>query len=247
MTASLITYDTQPGLGHSDLWQRLRSAVTKAVREHRSIRAQDAYRNRVRVMAHAGRSGVTRRHGDLRHGGGTALLHRPGEAHWARDAEHADMPDFRHKPVLRHLSGWSQRVAWGKWRRITMRGPQPASGFTHAISLFIIDASNTLDFWYVDLVGPMIRTPWGFDFTEHGIDIVAAKDFSAWQWKDEDELEHAVMRGSYTREEVKALKAEGEFAVARLSENRRTYEEWINWRPQAAWPLAQLPHGWQEL
>jgi hypothetical protein len=175
---------------------------------------------------------------------GTALLHRPGEEHWARDAEHVEVSEFRHKPVVRHLDSWSRAMSWGQWRRIILRGPQVRSGFTHAISLFILDATDAVDFWYVDLVGPMTRRPWGFDFTEHGIDIVVAKDFSSWRWKDDDEFDYAVLRGSYTPAEAKALRQQGELAARNLIANRRSYESWIEWRPESSWPLAQLPVGW---
>jgi hypothetical protein len=176
-----------------------------------------------------------------------ALLHRPGEAHWTRNARHAEIAGFRHKPVLGWLEGWSRLSNWGKWRRIVLRGPQPDSGFTHAVSLFIIDASDEVDFWYVDLVGPLTRTSTGFDFIEHGIDIVVARDFSSWSWKDEDELEHAVACGSYTANEVIELRAEGERAVKRLIEKRHSLEKWIAWRPPDSWAIALLPPGWQDL
>lgn len=170
-----------------------------------------------------------------------ALLRQPGYPMKRRNAEIAAGPArFRHPGVSRWLTGWSDDPPWQRGRVVVLK--QPGSG--HAISLFWDDASGSFDFWYIDLIGPVRRRSFGFDFPDHGLDIVVEPDLSRWRWKDDDELEWSVDRGLYTRTEANALYAEGRRAVEGLIADRPRYEHWIDWRPDPAWPVARLPDGW---
>ncbi len=171
-----------------------------------------------------------------------ALFRRPGHPIKRRNAEHAGTAHMRHQPVTRWLDGWADEV-WSRSRVLVLMVPD----VRHAISLYWDDASGALDCWYIDLIGPVRRTPVGFDYPEHDLDIVVRPDLSAWEWKDEDELEWAVADGRYTRAEADALHVEGERAVERLLRDRARFERWLDWRPDPTWPLATLPAGWDAL
>ena len=172
--------------------------------------------------------------------GELALYRGPGYPMWRRNAELDPVPAFRHQPVRRLLDGWSPDRDWGRWRVLVLMDP----GAHHAVSLFWEDAGGALDFWYIDLIGPAERRRTGFDFSEHGLDIVVQPDLSSWRWKDDDELEWNVRAGRYTRSEADALYAEGERAVAGLRRDRARFETWLTWRPDPSWPVAMLPDGW---
>jgi hypothetical protein len=169
-----------------------------------------------------------------------ALFRRPGHQMWRRRAELGGPREFRHRKVIRYLDGWARDPVWSRWRVLVLKQPQSH----HAISLFWDDASGVLDFWYIDLIGPVRRRSFGFDFPEHGLDIVVRPDLSSWHWKDEDELEWDVAEGIYTRAEAEALRAEGADAVERLVRDRTLFERWIAWRPDPAWQIALMPRGW---
>lgn len=127
-----------------------------------------------------------------------ALFRRPGHQMWRRNAELGGPADFRHRKVTRSLDGWTEDPIWSRWRVLVLKRPE--SG--HAISLFWDDASGDLDFWYIDLIGPLRRRPFGFDFPEHGLDIVVQPDLSSWRWKDQDEMDWDVAQGIYMRERL---------------------------------------------
>ena len=132
--------------------------------------------------------------------------------------------------------------SWYKWRVLVIRRPLGA----HSVSVFWDDGKNELGFWYIDLVSPVRRTRSGFEFIEHGIDVVIEPDMASWRWKDADELEWYVEHGRYTRAEADAIRAEAESAVAALCGERTRYERWLSWRPNPAWSPARLPVGWDD-
>jgi len=145
----------------------------------------------------------------------------------------------RGRVVLGVRDGYEE-VVWHRWRRLLLRDPAEE----HAISLFWDSETEALRFWYIDLVTPLRRTAVGFEFVDHGIDVVVEPDMSSWEWKDADELEWYVEHGRYTRAEADHIRAEGERAVARLRRERERYEQWLSWRPDPSWGVPTLPKGW---
>ena len=145
-----------------------------------------------------------------------------------------------HGRVVLGVRDGYEDVVWRRWRRLLLRGPADR----HAISLFWDDETDALRFWYIDLVTPLRRTAAGFEFVDHGIDVVVQPDLSSWEWKDADELEWYVEHDRYTRSEADHIRAEGERAVAWLRRERGRYEEWLSWRPDAGWSVPTLPDGW---
>jgi hypothetical protein len=166
-----------------------------------------------------------------------AVYYGPGSIAKQRSTEKGGP---RNRVILGVGNGFSD-YPWYTYRRLTLRRPEDA----HSVSMFWDDATDELRFWYIDLVGPLRRVSSGFEFVDHGIDVVVEPDLSAWKWKDAEELEWYVEHGRYARAEADQIRAEGERAVARLSRDRERYERWRSWRPDPAWVTPPtLPAGW---
>lgn len=93
--------------------------------------------------------------------------------------------------------------------------------------------------WYVNLQEPLRRTALGFDTMDQALDLIAYPDGS-WEWKDEHELAEQVELGCFTAEEAAAIRSEGERVLAAWP----FPTGWEEWRPDPAWPVPQLPYGW---
>lgn len=116
-------------------------------------------------------------------------------------------------------------------------------------------ASSTWAFWdegwvfqglYVNLQEPLRRTRFGFDTSDHVLDVVVEPDL-AWSWKDEDELAEAIRVGRFTPEEAAAVRREGERVVALLEARAWPFDrDWAAWRPDPAWPEPALVEGCEE-
>jgi predicted RNA-binding protein associated with RNAse of E/G family len=90
--------------------------------------------------------------------------------------------------------------------------------------------------WYVNFEEPLRRSSVGFDTFDHKLDLIVEAD-GTWRWKDEDELEEAARRGILDAAEIRA---EGERVLAAWP----FPTGWEEWRPDPAWPVPQLPEGW---
>lgn len=140
-------------------------------------------------------------------------------------------------------NGWT--LAERQWDTNALSFAWP--GVAHAILAFW-EPDWVFRGWYVNLQEPLRRTAVGFDYMDHALDIVIAPDLSTWSWKDEDELEEAVARGVFSREQASAFRGEGERALARILNREPPFDgNWTAWRPDASWPVPVLPPGWDQL
>ena len=113
-------------------------------------------------------------------------------------------------------------------------------GRAHSIDHYWSAGTGEFLCWYVNLQDPLRRSRLGFDTTDHALDLVVDPDGTP-RWKDEDELARAVARGVFTTEEADAIRAEGERVLA----EQPWPTGWEDWRPDPAWPVPQLPQGWE--
>jgi predicted RNA-binding protein associated with RNAse of E/G family len=124
----------------------------------------------------------------------------------------------------------------------TLRLARP--GDPHSILLFW--RGGTFRGWYVNLEEPLRRTPIGFDYLDHKLDLVIWADGS-WEWKDEDELDEAVAAGILTPLDAREIRDEGERVLAQYEIGASPFRDgWEDWRPDPAWPVPALPAGWDE-
>jgi len=101
--------------------------------------------------------------------------------------------------------------------------------------------------WYVNLEDPWRASPFGFDTTDHLLDVWVDPDRS-WRWKDEDHLAEAVEIGLFTPGKADEIRRAGERAVERIEAWTSPFDEgWEEWRPDTRWTLPTIPEGWDLL
>ncbi len=100
--------------------------------------------------------------------------------------------------------------------------------------------------WYVNLQEPFERTARGFRTIDLVLDVIVDPDLR-WRWKDEDELAVFVERGIIDAPLERRICEEALRVIADAEARRAPFGEgWQAWRPDPAWPLPQLPPGWDE-
>ena len=129
---------------------------------------------------------------------------------------------------------WELEDATPKRDQICLARP----GRAHSIYLFWHD-NGELDHWYVNFERPLRRTALGFDTFDEKLDLIVRPDGS-YRWKDEDELEQAAAVGLL---DPVAVRAEAD----RVLQEWPFPTGWEDWRPDPAWPVPQLPEGWDRV
>ena len=104
----------------------------------------------------------------------------------------------------------------------------------YSIGLFWRDGA--FSHWYVNLERSLGRSPVGWDYVDHKLDLIAYPDGRV-EWKDEDELAADAEVGLLDEAEIRA---DAETVLA----ERPWPTGWEEWRPDPAWPLPALPAGW---
>ena len=123
---------------------------------------------------------------------------------------------------------------------------QPGAGYT-VIGFW--DENQIFNGWKIDLGEPVRRTPLGFDYMDQLLDIIVSADRSAWRWKDEDEVRHALALGIFTAEQVHDLYQRGELAIQRMQSSKPPFNgDWEHWKPDPSWRVPfNLPEGWDRV
>jgi Protein of unknown function (DUF402) len=111
-------------------------------------------------------------------------------------------------------------------------------GRAHSVYVFWLD-EGSLSHWYVNFEEPLRRTPLGVDTFDWKLDLIVQPDGS-YRWKDEDELEQAAALGLLDADAVRV-------EAARVLAEWPFPTGWEDWRPDPAWPLPQLPAGWERV
>lgn len=143
---------------------------------------------------------------------------------------------------LKH--GWQlTEHEWSRARVLYLFAP----GVSHAIHLWWLPPHWRFGGWYVNLQEPIRPTRLGFDYMDQMLDVVIDADLS-WRWKDEEELEEAVVLGLVTRGQATDIRAEAERVIGRLEARQPPFiDGWERWQPDPAWPIPTLPVGWDEV
>lgn len=104
-----------------------------------------------------------------------------------------------------------------------------------------------LEFWYVNLQTPILRSARGILVEDQVLDIVVKPGMS-WSWKDEEMFSELQQRSFYTRDEALSIRAEGERVAQLIERNAPPFcDGWERWRPDPGWPLPGIPIDWQVL
>ncbi|HEX5938035.1 MAG TPA: DUF402 domain-containing protein [Actinomycetota bacterium] len=148
-------------------------------------------------------------------------------------------------PLRLPAERWSlARTPWARWRVLAFS----FAGERYAVLLFWNEPDDSFLGYYVNVETNLGRTPIGFDYVDHLLDVVIPADRSEWSWKDEDELDVAVARGIYTAEDAAAFRSAGERGLRRVLDGAPPFDrDWSDWRPDPAWPTPTLPDGWDRV
>ena len=121
-------------------------------------------------------------------------------------------------------------------------------GRHHSVLLLWTEGFREFLKWYVNLEDPLTHSAVGFDYLDQFLDIEIAPDLSAWNWKDEDELEDAVANGLMTSQRADLIRAEGIRVIETLDKKAPPFDEqWHLWRPDPQWESPGPPAGWDDL
>jgi len=99
--------------------------------------------------------------------------------------------------------------------------------------------------WYVNLEDPHVRDYAGrrTSTRDHVLDLWITPDRII-HWKDEDELEGAVLAGRFTQAEADAITATAHQAVEEIHAWTAPFsDDWQSWTAPEAWPLPAAPAG----
>ena len=121
-------------------------------------------------------------------------------------------------------------------------------GSHHSVLLLWTEGFGEFLKWYINLEDPLTRSTIGFDYLDWLLDIEISPDLSVWNWKDEDELEDAVVNDLITPQKADLIRAEGIRVIEALDKRAPPFDEqWHLWRPDPRWELPGLPDGWEDL
>ncbi|MCO5200413.1 MAG: DUF402 domain-containing protein [Chloroflexi bacterium] len=140
--------------------------------------------------------------------------------------------------------GQSRGLVEREWRRDMLRLMFP--GKAHSVWCFWEGDERRFTSYYVNMEEPFRRTAIGVDTNDHALDIVVNPDLS-WSWKDLDEFEGLVARGTYSPEFGQAVREEAEQVVADIEARREPFDAgWDAWMPPAGWELPRLHPRWRD-
>lgn len=157
-----------------------------------------------------------------------ALFRQRGTECWWPSHPKSQHPPF--KEVTQSPIPW---MAFGGCLTIT------DSGSDYSVSL-LWEPDWSFRCWYVDIVRPYERTPIGWDFADHHLDLIVEASGEIWT-KDEDDLAAAVERGEMSTEEaVRAHERVEQVGLLAAQRHGVFSEPWPEWRPEGSWGPLRL-------
>lgn len=121
-------------------------------------------------------------------------------------------------------------------------------GASYSIQLMWSPRQRIFQGWYINLQDPLRQSGVGFDYMDWLLDVVVAPDLSEWHWKDEDELEEAQSIGLISSAEARCIREAGMEALDLLLSRKPPLDrDWVNWKPDPAWTVPELAHGWDSV
>lgn len=147
-------------------------------------------------------------------------------------------------PVQGRELAWTTRET--RWPIEALRINTPRSH--HSVLLLWTRGFGEFLKWYINLEDPLVRSAVGFDYLDNLLDIEVAPDLSAWNLKDEDELDDVVARGMMTFRKADFIRAVGSRVIEELEAKSPPFDEpWHLWGPDPSWDAPCLPDGWSDL
>lgn len=138
--------------------------------------------------------------------------------------------------------GGRRELVAGQWRRDVLRLMFPGAPYSVWLQW---EADGAFRGFYVNFEEPFRRTAIGFDTNDHTLDIVVEPDHR-WRWKDSDEFDERVAGGIYSREFAEHVRDAAAVFPDAIERHEPPFDDtWAEWRPDAAWPVPELPPGWR--
>lgn len=133
------------------------------------------------------------------------------------------------------------KLSWeGFEQLIVMR-----QGASHAVIVRWEGSRRRFVEWYVNLQTPFRRTSFGFDVTDHVLDVVMSPDLRLVEWKDQKQLADLVASGYFTNQQAEGFYAEGERVISSARRGDPPFRDgWEAWKPDPTWPTPSLPARW---
>jgi uncharacterized protein len=117
-------------------------------------------------------------------------------------------------------------------------------GARHATTLMWSPGQAHFLCWYIDLQDPCRRASEALVTWDQSLDIVAGPD-RRWRWKDEDHFQWIQDLGWISPAEARDLRTEGERVITRIERAESPFDgSWLDWRPDPAWSVPELPDDW---
>lgn len=140
------------------------------------------------------------------------------------------------------LDDWVLRDAvWDVSKLVLVR-----PGDWHAIWVSWRDSGEDWG-WYINLQRPFRRTEQGLQTMDLMLDVLVERDRS-WRWKDEDEFDALVTANLIDAAEAARVRDTGQRVISDIEANAPPFSDpWHSWRPDPAWPLPELPQGWDRI
>ena len=118
----------------------------------------------------------------------------------------------------------------------------------HSVLILWTEGFERFIRWYVNLEEPLTHSAIGFDYLDQLLDIEIAPNLSVWNWKDEDELDTAMVRGLITPPKADIIRAEGVRVINAIEMRQPPFNErWDTWRPDPRWSSPTLFDDWNDL
>ena len=139
------------------------------------------------------------------------------------------------------VSQLEEQVA-GDYHVLTLTPPDS----WHSVWLFWT-ADWKFETWYVNLQAPIRRMSRHILVRDYALDIAVNPDMS-WSWKDVDEFEELIDRGFFTESQISSIRAEADRMAQAIESKKSPFSDgWENWRPDANWPIPEIPEDWRIL
>jgi hypothetical protein len=174
------------------------------------------------------------------------VLWCPGGTPWkvAATPPHRTSPDGRTAWYADLLTGGDWVLTDAIWRTPTLWLVRESDWY--AVWVAVLGSADGWQ-WYVNLQEPFVRTPSGIRATDLMLDVVVDPDRS-WRLKDEADFEALLSHGLVDAQTAAAVRLDAERSIERIEQGDWPFDgSWLDWRPDPAWPLPELPEGWDEV
>jgi hypothetical protein len=153
------------------------------------------------------------------------------------------------------------RHKWNRWDDYLQNNYRLEQFIWHTNRLLILlkpqDYYATIYFWnnssgeflcyYINFQLPFWRSACGFDTLDLELDVVIQPSFE-WRWKDAEDYQDGIQKGVLLKQWTDGISQAKDHVLQKIE--RREYPlngQWLGWRPDPAWPAANLPANWEEM